>query len=265
MAEHEWNFAKAQNACCVCQTAFVPEQRYYSALIQTAAPAPVAAETAEAAQPAEAKKKDESGMDRRDYCTGCFESKRPENIFYFWKTQLPNADGDKPHRPRIDIDYVLEFFKRLEGDNGPQRAAFRYILALMLARKKVVIFEGRKKDASGADVHLFREKRGGQIHQVVEPALSEEEVASVSAELGVLLGLTPPPPKTPPADAAAAPEAASAPATEAAATAGAEAANADGAENAEEPVAVGAGESMDAGQSVENGGADESASVGRTE
>jgi hypothetical protein len=258
VAEHEWKFAKAQNACSVCQTAFVPEQRYYSALIQTAAPAPVAADVADAAQPAETKKENESGgMERRDYCTGCFESKRPENIFYFWKTQLPSADGEsnKPHRPRIDIDYVLEFFKRLEGDNGPQRAAFRYILALMLARKKVVIFEGKKKDASGGDVHLFREKRGGQIHQVVEPTLSEEEVASVSAELGVLLGLTAPPAKTPAAEAPAAPEAAAAPVAEAAGT--------DAGENAEEPVAVGAGESMDAGHSGEDGGADESANVGR--
>jgi len=200
VAEHEWNFAKAKNACSVCQTAFVPEQRYYSALIQT--PAVDGAP---------------GGMDRQDFCTACFEAKRPENIFYFWKAALPLEDGEKPHRPRIDIEYVFEFFKRLEGDNGPQRVAFRYILALMLSRKKVVIFEGKKKDAAGNEVHLFREKRGGQIHQVVEPALSEDEITSVSAELGVLLGLTAPTPKTPPAEAVpvAAPVAESAAPTEA--------------------------------------------------
>ena len=73
-----------------------------------------------------------------------------------------------------------------------QRRAFRYILALMLARKKMLVFEGKKKDAAGAELHLFRERRGGQIHPVHEPALSPDEVAAVSAELGVLLGLTPP-------------------------------------------------------------------------
>lgn len=176
MADHEWNFAKAGSACCACQTAFAPEQRYFSALIQTPG----------------------GGIVRQDYCAGCFEAKRPENIFYFWKAAQPGeGESLKQHRPRIDVEYVFEFFKRLEGDSAPQRVAFRYILALMLSRKKIVLFEGKKKDTAGNEVHLFREKRGGQIHPVIEPALNEEEISSVSAELGVLLGLTPPPPKAP--------------------------------------------------------------------
>lgn len=190
MADHEWNFAKAGSACCVCHAAFAPEQRYFSALIQNP-----------------------EAMARQDYCMGCFEAKRPENIFYFWKAAQPGAEGENlKQRPRIDVEYVFEFFKRLDAggtgsDNtAPQRVAFRYILALMLARKKVLIFEGKKKDAAGNDVHIYREKRGGEMHPVVEPSLSEEEIASVSAELGVLLGLTPPAPKTPAQGESGAPE-----------------------------------------------------------
>ena len=188
MADHEWNFAKAGSACCVCQTAFVPEQRYFSALIH----APAGTDGA-------------PGLLRQDYCSGCFETQRPQNIYYFWKAAQPGEDGNlKPQRPRIDVEYVFDFFKRLDGENAAQRIAFRYILALMLARKKMLVFEGKKKDAAGNEIHLFREKRGGQTHSVIEPVLSEDEIAGVSAELGVLLGLNPPAPKT---EAAAAPDA----------------------------------------------------------
>ncbi|HYG74030.1 MAG TPA: hypothetical protein VEK08_03405 [Planctomycetota bacterium] len=174
MSEHEWKISKPAASCCACQAAFVAEQRTFSALLQNA-----------------------DGLQRQDYCESCFQARRPENVFYFWRTVQPNPDSDdsKPQRPRVDVDYVLDFFKRLEGDSNTQRIAFRYILALMLARKKMLVFESKKKDAAGQDLHLFREKRGGQLHSVLEPSLSEEEISTVSAELGVLLGLTPPPQK----------------------------------------------------------------------
>jgi hypothetical protein len=173
LAEFEWKIAKPGEGCAECKAPFKIEQAYYSALVQTP-----------------------ESLQRLDYCADCFQQKRPENVYYFWKSVRPDPENDtrnKVRKPVLDIDFVTDFFKRLEDDNGPQKVAFRYILALMLARKKVLIAEGKSKDASGQDVHIFREKRGGQSHKVFEPSLSEEEIASVSTELGTLLGLTPPP------------------------------------------------------------------------
>ncbi|MCY3020486.1 MAG: hypothetical protein NTW87_15810 [Planctomycetota bacterium] len=179
MADSEWKITKAGQTCCLCSARFAVGQSYFSALLQGP-----------------------EAFVRQDYCPACFQNKRPDNVFYFWKAAQPDPEAElegRRRRPLVDAEYVFEFFKRLgEGSvsdsRGPvsQRLAFRYILALMLARKKLLVFEGRKKDAAGADVHLFRERRGGEIHQVHEPALSPEEVAAVSAELGTLLGLTPP-------------------------------------------------------------------------
>lgn len=172
MAENEWKINKGGATCSCCRKAFDAEQRYYSALIQGA-----------------------ESLDRTDFCESCFQDKRPDNVFYFWRTVQagPDSDDAKRQKPRLDVDYIVDFFKRLEGDDNPQRVAFRYILALMLSRKKLLVLEGKKQNAAGQDVHLFREKRGGQSHPVVEPSLSEEEIGTVSEELGVLLGLSPPP------------------------------------------------------------------------
>jgi len=176
VAENEWKIAKAGGACSLCAAALGANapggaQPYFSALFQKP-----------------------EGLVRQDFCTACFQGKRPADVYYFWKAapQSPDADAKK-RAPVVDIDFVLDFFKRLEGDNAPQRVAFRYILALMLTRKKLLVFEQKKKDAEGRDVQLYREKRGGVSHQVVEPSLTEEEITNVSAELGTLLGLTPAP------------------------------------------------------------------------
>ena len=176
MAENPWKFSKPAPACCQCVTPFATGEHYYSALVQQPEP---------------------EGLTRKDYCTRCFDEKRPADVFYFWKTSLNTPEEVQARRrPPVDIDYVFEFFRRLDGDPTPQRIAFRYILALMLTRQKMLVFETKKKDNAGQNVQVYREKRGGQTHSVIEPILSEEEIASVSTELGVLLGMTPAQPQT---------------------------------------------------------------------
>lgn len=184
MAEIEWNIAKASLRCCLCNSGFAAEAPYFSALLQ-----------------------EPSGLTRKDYCGNCFQTQRPADVFYFWKTQVPVEDPEArkawKQRPVVDIDYVFDFFKRLEGEAGPQKIAFRYILALMLTRKKILVSDSRTALPDGASAQIFVEKRGGQKHTVVEPTLSEDEISSVSEELGVLLGLKPPPAPAPKTDAAA--------------------------------------------------------------
>lgn len=181
VADLEWKFAKASQACCLCQGALSPGQPFYSALFVIG-----------------------EKFSRRDYCVPCFQGGPPENVFYFWKAALSDPGAKERSARRglvVDTEYVLEFFERLgegatpaEPDGvGAQRLVFRYVLALMLARKKVLVFEGKVADAAGSGIHIFREKRGGQKHEVREPALSPEAIAAASAELGVLLGVTPPP------------------------------------------------------------------------
>ena len=105
-----------------------------------------------------------------------------------------NGSSAKKQRPVLDMEYVLEFFKRLEGDSNGQRVAFRYILALMLSRKKILTAADKKKDEQGHVIQNYREKMTGAEtvnHAVIEPDLSETEIQALSAELSVLLGMAP--------------------------------------------------------------------------
>ena len=182
--DHEWKIGKSSPTCCQCNEAFaIPDagsdssgnegqqsdRSYFSALFTTS-----------------------DGLIRKDFCAKCFSGNRPADVYYFWKTTISTGDTGARRPAPVDVEYVLEFFKRLEGDGAQQRIAFRYILALMLTRKKVLIAEGKSRDAQGAEVQVFREKRGGLTHRVLAPELQADEIAAVTGELGVLLGLKAP-------------------------------------------------------------------------
>lgn len=181
MAENEWKIGRAGTHCKSCNAAFEPGNAYYSMLLNAEADAKEKNET------------DGGGFVRADLCVTCFTDKRPENVFYFWKTMLSAADSAEPKKQRtvVDVDNVFEFFKRLEGEKAAQKVAFRYILALILARKKRLQAAERRDGADGRPVQIYREKGSSVDHPVTEPELSAEEIAGLSDELGVLLGMAP--------------------------------------------------------------------------
>src|SRR5262245_18682957 len=119
----------------MCNASFEPEQAYYSLLILSDGAG-------------------EKGLVRSDICANCFRDKRPENVYYFWKTALPQPDAvpKKARTAVVDTDHVFEFFKRLEGETTGQKVAFRYILALILSRKKLLQAVEKRKDAEGRPV-----------------------------------------------------------------------------------------------------------------
>lgn len=174
MVTTEWRIAKSNHTCKACSTKFKTGDAYFSALADLG-----------------------SEFERSDFCPACFQERRPENVFSYWKSTVSEDDEDAKPKAMLDVASVLEFFRRLAGETDPQRVAFRYVLALMLTRKKVLRLKGGSRNEAGADVLVFVEGRAGESHEVIQPALSEDEVAAVSSELGRLLGVQPAVPQHP--------------------------------------------------------------------
>ena len=166
MVTVDWKISKSTLVCAQCAAKFQTGQTYCSVIFDRP-----------------------DGFERKDYCPACFQEKPPEHVFSYWKTCVP--DEDAAPRAVLDVNSVLDFFGRLEGSADAQKVAFRYVLALMLTRKKVLRLQGGASAKSGADALVFSEGRGGERHAVLQPALDEAEIAAVSAELGQLLGLRP--------------------------------------------------------------------------
>jgi hypothetical protein len=121
---------------------------------------------------------------RRDYSAEAWQGP-PAGAFSFWVGRIPTGDAKK--RPPIDDDLLLDCFTRLEGDAEPRRVHFRFVLALLLMRRKRLKLDGSATEA-GQEVLLMRCTRSGATHHVVNPQLTDEQIAEVQEEVFQALG-----------------------------------------------------------------------------
>jgi hypothetical protein len=128
---------------------------------------------------------DEAGkFVRRDYSAEVWQGP-PDGAFSFWASRVPPPQGRR--RPPIDDDMLLDCFQRLEGETEPSRINFRYVLALLLLRRRRFrLDEVRQED--GHEVLCLRCPRTGVRHPVVNPGLADEELTAVQEDVFQALG-----------------------------------------------------------------------------
>jgi hypothetical protein len=121
---------------------------------------------------------------RQDYCSEAWQGP-PPGAFSFWCGRVPaQEESNKPH---FDDELLCDCFQRLEGQADPGRVNFRYVVALLLMRRKRLKFEEARKEG-GQELLVLRCTRTGARHQVVNPGLTEEPMRAVQEEVFSVLG-----------------------------------------------------------------------------
>lgn len=124
-----------------------------------------------------------NGYERRDYCLQCVPDDVAIAALASWQTRRPPPSRTKP-RP-FDAETVLTFFRRLGVAETPEQRQFRFVLALLLWRRKVLRFE---RSVAGQSAELWEfTARDGERFQLERPRLEESEVEALSAQLEALL------------------------------------------------------------------------------
>jgi hypothetical protein len=121
---------------------------------------------------------------RQDYSAEGWQGP-PHGAFSFWQGRI--SAGSAPRRPPIDDDLLMDCFLRLEGQTEPGRISFRYVLALLLMRRRRFRFEETRQE-DGQETLLMRCTRTGAKYQVVNPGLTDEEMEAVQDDVFVALG-----------------------------------------------------------------------------
>lgn len=88
---------------------------------------------------------------RIDVCTEAWEEgRRPQQLFSYWRTTVPHPAERK--RVFVDDEVLLNLLQRLADADQPQRIAFRFVLTLILMRKKLLRYDRtERREATGAD------------------------------------------------------------------------------------------------------------------
>jgi len=112
-------------------------------------------------------------------------------LFGFWKRTVPESD-EQP-KQLVSEDEMFDLFEQLGEATEHKQLAFRYLLTLILMRKKKVVFERSTpaaKDQQGVLVVRLRQKGGeGQLFDVIDPGLDNETIAQATEELGQVMNL----------------------------------------------------------------------------
>lgn len=157
---HDWTMPRRAECCAACQKEF------------------------EIGQPLQAFVYDvPTGYERRDYCVPCIAT-AGDNALASWRTRRPEPAARKTLA--FDRQSVMSFFERLDEDGPPERVQFRFVLALLLWRKKAIKFIGATTDDAG-EVWNFSKVAGNEACRVRRPELNEDELERLSGQLEALL------------------------------------------------------------------------------
>lgn len=156
----DWEMPRRGAACLACQKAFKPDEVLRACLVE----AP-------------------EGYQRRDYCLNC-EPANVAGVVGSWKTRCPPAASKKTQV--LDRAAIFELFAKLEDADTPERVQLRFVLALLLWRKKALKFIGAEAREE-LETWNFTTPKGDADYAVLRPDLGEDQLERLGEQLESLL------------------------------------------------------------------------------
>jgi len=160
----DWQIKKPLGQCAGTSLVIEPGQDYFAALVSGP-----------------------EGLERRDYSQEYWNQSKPE-VYCYWKSRMPSPEQKK--KLFIDDDMLMAFFERLASETDQEKINFRFVITLILMRKRMLKYDS-SQIREGAEIWKLKiTGTGGDMAEVVNPHLSEEQIEQLSGQLGQILQVT---------------------------------------------------------------------------
>lgn len=156
----DWEIHKPLGICAGNGKKIEPQEEYIASLVETP-----------------------EGMQRKDFCVEYWTNSKPE-VYCYWKSIMPKSDQKK--KLFIDDNMLMSFFERLATETDEEKLNFRFVLALILMRKRLLRYDSSKA-IDGKEVWYLKVSGKEQVEQVVNPHLTEDKIEQLSEQLGQIL------------------------------------------------------------------------------
>jgi len=120
---------------------------------------------------------------RADYSVNAWAGS-PENAFCHFKSRIPAKKEKK--RLLVDDDLLINFFLRLADEDGASRLRFRFVLGLILMRKRLLRYEQTLFD-EGREYWRMCLVKDQSHHRMLNPQLTDDQIEGVSRQVGAIL------------------------------------------------------------------------------
>ena len=158
----DWEITKPTGQCSGSGRIIDEGEEYFAALVET-----------------------DEGFERKDYCLSYWQENDPD-VFYFWKTKL--TDPNKKKKVFVDDEMLMTFFERLENQPEPGKINFRFVLTLILMRKRLLRYESSRIEEE-KDIWTLKVTGQKKTVEVIDPHLTEDEIDSLTENIGQIMDL----------------------------------------------------------------------------
>jgi hypothetical protein len=155
----DYEVQRSARRCSVTGREFAPGETYYSTLVA-----------------------DGAALKRHDYAADAWQGPPAEAIGW-WKSQIPDRTAARKHWAPNDV--MLNFWDELAEQLDKQD--MRYVLTLLLIRRRVFRLEEEKCDAQGREILVVYCPRRETTYQVLAVAPEPPRVDQIQEELAALL------------------------------------------------------------------------------
>ena len=168
--QQDWNIRSRAEVCDATGKPFQEGEIFYTALFR-----------------------EEDEFRRADLCEDAWNARSSDPTapvaFSSWRSKFePPAPPPPEPLPRDDAEGML---RRLLESNDPAHVNTRYLLAVMLERKRIL----RPQPSVEKGFLVYEHARTGETFLIIDPALSLADLVAVQEEVSALLsGLSAPPP-----------------------------------------------------------------------
>lgn len=155
----DWKFRRRQGSCGACEKPFAEDERHASVLSIAG---------------------DE--LRRDDLCAACWQARPEQGELFFWFAR--HHAGRRGLQ--LDLGTLEQLFLRLEGRAEPRVRELRYLLALLLLRKRRLRIDRVLREADGEALLVHRPRRQEALRVHVFD-FTAERMAALRADLVQLL------------------------------------------------------------------------------
>jgi hypothetical protein len=157
----EWEIDKPLGQCWGSGKKIECGEEYYGALVETG-----------------------EALQRRDFCADYWENEKPE-AFCYWKSKLPDPAEKK--QIFVDDEMLMAFFERLAEETEQEKVNFRFVLALILMRKRRLKYDSSKVEDDKETWRLRIVGSDKEFVEVINPHLDEGQIEQLSSQIGEIL------------------------------------------------------------------------------
>jgi len=181
MINQDWKIKARAHACYLTGQAFVADEPFYTALFED--------------------ENEEEGFIRRDYSVPAWQQERAQlRPFSLWRSLYEPPTSEPTRREVVEKEGAESLLRRLIDEDSPLTENTRFILALMLERKKT-LRETDSRSLGTARLRIYEHSKTGEVFIIRDPQLRLDQLESIQREVSDMLASRSTPPAAEPAAA----------------------------------------------------------------